>query len=29
MLKIRGAWGNNAQPVTANDIATLRSELHK
>ncbi|MFP4895284.1 c-type cytochrome [Paraburkholderia sp. EG304] len=26
---IRGAWGNNAQPITANDVATLRSELHK
>jgi mono/diheme cytochrome c family protein len=26
---IRGAWGNNAQPVTANDVSTLRSELHK
>ncbi|APA89837.1 c-type cytochrome (plasmid) [Paraburkholderia sprentiae WSM5005] len=26
---IRSAWGNNAQPVTANDVATLRTELHK
>jgi mono/diheme cytochrome c family protein len=26
---IRGAWGNNAQPVTANDVSTLRSELYK
>jgi mono/diheme cytochrome c family protein len=26
---IRGAWGNNAQSVTANDVATLRDELHK
>ncbi|MCC8392280.1 cytochrome c [Paraburkholderia sp. MMS20-SJTR3] len=26
---IRGAWGNNAQSVTANDVATLRKELHK
>ncbi|MCC8404456.1 cytochrome c [Paraburkholderia sp. MMS20-SJTN17] len=26
---IRSAWGNNAQPVTANDVATLRKELHK
>jgi mono/diheme cytochrome c family protein len=26
---IRGAWGNNAQPVTANDVSSLRQELHK
>jgi mono/diheme cytochrome c family protein len=26
---IRSAWGNHAQPVTANDVATLRKELHK
>jgi mono/diheme cytochrome c family protein len=26
---IRSAWGNNAQPVTANDVSTLRSEPHK
>ncbi|WP_414696996.1 c-type cytochrome [Paraburkholderia sp.] len=26
---IRGAWGNNAQPITANDVASLRSKLHK
>ncbi|CAN7783379.1 cytochrome c [Paraburkholderia hospita] len=26
---IRSAWGNNAQPVTANDVSTLRAELHK
>ncbi|MGF6786334.1 c-type cytochrome [Paraburkholderia sp. 35.1] len=26
---IRSAWGNNAQSVTANDVATLRNELHK
>jgi mono/diheme cytochrome c family protein len=26
---IRGAWGNNAQPITANDVSTLRQLLHK
>jgi mono/diheme cytochrome c family protein len=26
---IRSAWGNNAQSITANDVATLRKELHK
>jgi alcohol dehydrogenase (quinone), cytochrome c subunit len=26
---IRSAWGNHAQPVTANDVATMRQELHK
>ena len=26
---IRGAWGNVAQPVTANDVASMRSTLHK
>jgi alcohol dehydrogenase (quinone), cytochrome c subunit len=26
---IRGGWGNNAQPVTANDVSALRQLLHK
>jgi len=26
---IRSAWGSNAQPFTANDVATLRKELRK
>lgn len=26
---IRGAWGNDAQPVTTNDVSTLRQTLHK
>ncbi|ACC73904.1 cytochrome c [Paraburkholderia phymatum] len=26
---IRSAWGNNAQPITANDVSSLRSKLHK
>ncbi|MFM0394889.1 c-type cytochrome [Paraburkholderia phytofirmans] len=26
---IRGAWGNNAQPITANDVSSLRDKLHK
>ncbi|PXW26417.1 cytochrome c [Paraburkholderia caballeronis] len=26
---IRGAWGNDAQPVTANDVSTMRGTLHK
>ncbi|MDQ7978869.1 cytochrome c [Paraburkholderia sp. SARCC-3016] len=26
---IRGAWGNNAQPITANDVSSLRQLLHK
>ncbi|HEY4352282.1 MAG TPA: cytochrome c [Paraburkholderia sp.] len=26
---IRGSWGNNAQPVTANDVSSLRQLLHK
>ncbi|MGI4813639.1 MAG: c-type cytochrome [Janthinobacterium lividum] len=26
---IRTAWGNDAGPVTTNDVQTLRSELHK
>jgi mono/diheme cytochrome c family protein len=26
---VRGAWGNNAQPVTANDVSSLRQLLHK
>lgn len=29
LMYIRSAWGNHAQPVTANDVATLREELHK
>ncbi|MFM0125339.1 cytochrome c [Paraburkholderia sp. RL18-101-BIB-B] len=26
---IRSAWGNNAQPITANDVSSLRQKLHK
>jgi mono/diheme cytochrome c family protein len=26
---IRGAWGNNAQPITANDVSSLRQKIHK
>ena len=26
---VRSAWGNHAQPVTGNDVASLRHELHK
>jgi len=26
---VRSAWGNNAQPITANDVSSLRSKLHK
>jgi mono/diheme cytochrome c family protein len=26
---IRASWGNDAQPVTANDIRSLRETLHK
>lgn len=26
---IRTSWGNDAQPVTANDVRTLREKLHK
>ncbi|PXX07047.1 mono/diheme cytochrome c family protein [Paraburkholderia tropica] len=26
---VRGAWGNNAQSVTANDVSSLRQQLHK
>ena len=26
---IRGQWGNDAQPITGNDVATLREALHK
>ncbi|MEW9585474.1 cytochrome c [Paraburkholderia sp. DGU8] len=26
---IRGAWGNNAQPITANDVSALREKIHK
>jgi mono/diheme cytochrome c family protein len=26
---IRASWGNNARPVTTNDVASLRSSLHK
>ncbi len=26
---IRSAWSNNAQPITANDVSSLRSKLHK
>jgi mono/diheme cytochrome c family protein len=26
---IRSAWGNDAQPVTANDVSSMRSTLHK
>jgi mono/diheme cytochrome c family protein len=26
---IRSAWGNNAQPITANDVSALRQKLHK
>ncbi|REG48463.1 mono/diheme cytochrome c family protein [Paraburkholderia sp. BL6669N2] len=26
---IRGAWGNNAQQITANDVSSLRDKLHK
>ena len=26
---IRSAWGNNAQPITTNDVSTLRQTLHK
>jgi len=26
---IRASWGNDARPVTANDVTALRSKLHK
>jgi mono/diheme cytochrome c family protein len=26
---IRASWGNDARPVTTNDVATLRNSLHK
>jgi mono/diheme cytochrome c family protein len=26
---IRSSWGNDARPVTANDIQSLRKKLHK
>jgi mono/diheme cytochrome c family protein len=26
---VRSAWGNNAQPITANDVSALRQRLHK
>lgn len=26
---VRSAWGNNAQPITANDVSALREILHK
>jgi mono/diheme cytochrome c family protein len=26
---IRGAWGNNAQPISGNDVNALRQKLHK
>jgi alcohol dehydrogenase (quinone), cytochrome c subunit len=26
---VRASWGNDARPVTANDVASLRSALHK
>ncbi|CAM2195941.1 Alcohol dehydrogenase (quinone), cytochrome c subunit [Paraburkholderia kururiensis] len=26
---MRGAWGNDAQPITGNDVSTLRAILHK
>jgi hypothetical protein len=26
---IRASWGNDAQPVTANDVQSLREKLHK
>ncbi len=26
---IRSAWGNDAQPITTNDVSTLRQALHK
>lgn len=26
---VRSAWGNHAQPVSANDVSTLRRKLHK
>nr|WP_244195390.1 cytochrome c [Caballeronia arationis] len=26
---VRGSWGNDARPVTTNDVASLRSTLHK
>ncbi|SAL01338.1 alcohol dehydrogenase cytochrome c subunit [Caballeronia pedi] len=26
---VRASWGNDARPVTANDVASLRSSLHK
>jgi mono/diheme cytochrome c family protein len=26
---VRSAWGNNAQPITGNDVSSLRDKLHK
>lgn len=26
---VRGSWGNDARPITTNDVASLRSKLHK
>jgi mono/diheme cytochrome c family protein len=26
---IRASWGNDARPVTANDVGSLRSSIHK
>jgi mono/diheme cytochrome c family protein len=26
---VRGSWGNDARPVTANDVASLRDRLDK
>jgi mono/diheme cytochrome c family protein len=26
---VRGSWGNDGRPVTTNDVASLRSTLHK
>ena len=26
---IRASWGNDARPVTTNDVASLRRQLHK
>ena len=26
---VRASWGNDARPVTANDVASLRSALHR
>jgi hypothetical protein len=26
---VRASWGNDARPVTTNDVASMRSKLHK